>query len=546
MYYKVEAYTASEKAGKILYENGITPTYVSDNPVLNSQHVILEAAKAYGNGLPYHVALAGVTSASAELLGLGHRVGKIVEGFDADIVVWDSDPLSAGATPVQVWIDGAPQFKDPVALKKPVTPPLEPNVDLLNDFDTKVSQQDVIFTGISKVFLDEMDAEYDDGVAMIVRNGDIVCLGKCTEDLLQAQRANIPVIHLKDGQVTPPFTAFGSALGLIEIDAESDTHDGRPPKDGVSRAVDGLLFGGKQLTRAYEHGVTRAISAPTTSSIDGKGVSVGFFTEARSAAQKGAIWQDEIALHYPLTLQAKGDSTPSISSAVGLLRGKLLQAIQDFSTNSSTITGKEAFEETSYLKRVVNGSLPLVLSAHSADTIATIIRLKSEVEAAIKSSISEQSHGLRLIVIGGAESHLVATELAAAKVAVVLAPLLPHAQSWDQRRGLTGAPLTKGTSINALLDAGVLLGIGVEEIWETRDLGLLAGIAYANSEGRLSFKDALSLVGPNFEKMLGLDRQEGGSAKPGADWAVWEGSPLEIGGKLRGLRNAAGVVTTWQ
>lgn len=67
MGYKAEAYVASEQAGKILHDNGITPVYVSDNPVINAQHVVFEAAKAYRNGLPYHVALAGVTSASAEL-----------------------------------------------------------------------------------------------------------------------------------------------------------------------------------------------------------------------------------------------------------------------------------------------------------------------------------------------------------------------------------------------------------------------------------------------------------------------------------------------
>lgn len=96
MYYKAEAYIASEDAGRVLYSHNITPTYVSDNPVLNAQHVLFEAAKAYRNGLPYHVALAGVTSASANLLGLGERIGKVKPGFDADVVVWDSDPLSVG------------------------------------------------------------------------------------------------------------------------------------------------------------------------------------------------------------------------------------------------------------------------------------------------------------------------------------------------------------------------------------------------------------------------------------------------------------------
>lgn len=100
MYYKVEAYTASEQAAKILYENEITPVFVSDNPVLNAQHVVFEAAKGYRYGLPYHAAMASVTTAPAELLGMAERIGKIKNGFDADVVVWDSDPLSVGATPV--------------------------------------------------------------------------------------------------------------------------------------------------------------------------------------------------------------------------------------------------------------------------------------------------------------------------------------------------------------------------------------------------------------------------------------------------------------
>ena len=82
MYYKVEAYTASEQAGKILYDNNITPVYVSDNPVLNAQHVVFEAAKGYRYGLPYHAAMASVTSAPAELLGMGERIGKIKNGFE--------------------------------------------------------------------------------------------------------------------------------------------------------------------------------------------------------------------------------------------------------------------------------------------------------------------------------------------------------------------------------------------------------------------------------------------------------------------------------
>ena len=543
MYYKVEAYTASEQAGKILYQQGITPTYVSDNPVLNSQHVVFEAAKAYGYGLPYHAALAGVTSAPAELLGLGHRIGKIVEGFDADIVVWDSDPLSVGATPVQVWIDGAPSFKDPIELEKPPTSPIVPNASLGEDIEKTETKGNAIITGITHVYLDDSETVYSESqhAVAIVSHGALSCIGPCTSELA-AQDPSTPIFNLANGYITPPLTAFGSALGVLEIDAEDDTQDGPPLSDGISRAVDGLSFGGKQVSTAFAHGVTRAITAPTSGTINGKGVSVGFHTGAKHKLEEGAVWSDEIALHYVLTLSAKNDKTPSISSALASLRGKLLDAIDALNSSSSATARKDVYDEPSYLKRVVSGTLPLVLTAHSADTIASIISLKSSLETALSNASLKPK--LNIVILGGAESHLLASELARAHIPIVLAPLLPHAQSWDQARGLTGAPLTNGTAIDKLLDAGVLVGIGVEEVWETRDLALLAGIAFANGGGRLTFKEALDLVSGNFEKILGLkkDREDGKGLK---EWVVWEGSPLEIGGRVRGIGGVGGA-SLWE
>ncbi|KAF1952966.1 amidohydrolase [Byssothecium circinans] len=551
MYYKVEAYTASERAGAILYNSSITPVYVSDNPVLNSQHVVFEAAKAYGNGLPYHAALAGVTSKPAELLGLGDRIGKVKEGFDADIVVWDSDPLSVGATPVQVWIDGARQFKNPIELKKPEATPIVPDLDLAEEPPMTELGDYVIFTGINYAYLSHWGKPYcephtgsSQNLVAIFNKGRLECIGDCVSERAHAQTNGAQAIHLKNGYLTPPFTAFGSSLGLVEIDAESDTHDGSPPSDTITRAIDGLLFGGKQLARAYEHGVTKAISAPSTGSIDAKGISVGFLTNAKHSLDKHAIWKEEVALHYILTLNAKHDNIPSISSAIALLRAKLLDAVNDNSSTTSTASTKEAYEEKTYLKRVVTGTLPLILSAHSADTISSIIRLKSTIESTISST--SRPPKLRIVIIGGAESHLVAPDLAAASIPIVLAPLLPHSQTWDQRRSLTGAPLTNGTTINALLDAGVLTAISVEELWETRDLGLLAGTAYANSEGRLGIKEALDLAGRNVYKALGIEG-EGGENDGGrevGEWVVWEGSPLEIGGRVRGI-GSGGKSVVW-
>ncbi|KAL1596289.1 hypothetical protein SLS60_008934 [Paraconiothyrium brasiliense] len=548
MYYKVEAYTASERAGAQLYAHNITPTYVSDNPVLNSQHVVFEAAKAYGNGLPYHAALAGVTSAPAKLLGLGDRIGKIKAGFDADIVVWDSDPLAAGAAPVQVWIDGAPQFENPYELSKPEPVPITPVTALANELKVSSVSGSVVFTGISYAYpktskdTTSMDRNTD-STSAVFENGRLICLGVCASEVEVARSAKAPVVQLKNGHLTPPFTAFSTTLGLSEIDSEPDTHDGPPPSDGITRATDGLLFGGKQLAQAYAHGVTRAISAPNDYGFEAKGVSAGFRTGAKHLLEENAVWADEVGLHYVLTLGAKKEGTASISAAIAALRGKLLDAVNNNATIPDLST-KDGYAEKTYLKRVVNGTLPLILAVHSADTIASIIRLKYTIESAIsKAEPSSINPILNVVIIGAAEAHLVATELAAAKIPVIVAPLQPHQGSWDQKRCLTGAPLTNGTTLNSLLDAGVLVGISVEETWETRDLGLLAGIAYANSEGRLTLDQGLDLVGRNVYKALNIDD----SNVPGSDeWIVWEGSPLETGGRVRAISGLSGRMDVWQ
>lgn len=548
MYYKVEAYRASERAGAILYAQNITPTYVSDNPVLNSQHVVFEAAKAYGHGLPYHAALAGVTSAPAELLGLGNRVGKVKSGFDADIVVWDSDPLSVGATPVQVWIDGAAQLEDPIELKKPVDPPKTPNTDLTKESVREQQSNTVIFTGISHIhheYQSDLAGEgelHTEPQVAVVTEGKVVCVGSCKTQLKKLESSSKPPkkVSLTNGYLTPPLTSFGTALGLQEIDAASETHDGPPPEEGITLASLGVSFGGKQLAAAASHGVLRAISAPVTDGINSRGVSVGFRTNAAHPLEKGAIWKDKVALHYPLTLSAKSDKTPSISSAIQGLTFKLLDALDVLDKNDTDLPKdrKWRFQESTLVQQVVQGGLPLVLSAHSADTIAAILRMKSYVEAQSPNPTKK----LNIVIIGGAEAHLLAPALGAANMTVVLAPLLPHAQTWDQRRGLTGPPLTP-VATNILLDAGVTLGISVEEMWEARDLGLLAGIAWKSSEGRLSIDQALDMVGRGLESRLGIERSSSTTGEMD-EWVIWEGNPLEIGARIRGM-SGLGVTDIW-
>ncbi|KAK4119149.1 hypothetical protein N657DRAFT_666849 [Parathielavia appendiculata] len=532
MYYKAEANTASEYAGKILYDNGLTPVYVSDNPVLNAQHVIFEAAKGHKYGLPYHAALAAVTTAPAELLGLGKRLGKVKPGFDADVVIWDSDPLSVGATPVQVWIDGTAQFDNPVELKKPFAKVTVPSENLSKIPDAPLAMHEVIFTGVSKVLTKDEVKRVSSSTVVVVSKGAVACIGSCESELQAAPRHGTPIISLQNGCLTDSFTAFGAKIGLNAIDAEKDTDNG-PSGSAFTRAEDGLTLDTHKTNTSYTYGVTKAISAPRLRGLDTHhGTSVGFLTGARTALDNNTVFASDVAVHYTLDLSIKSAGQPdiaSISAAVGALRRKLFTA-----ASKRTDPVPDIYSEEFYLQRVVNGSLPLVITVHSADVIASLLKVKRVVEEATQTP-------LRLVIYGGAESHLVAEQLAAAKVGVVLAPAFAYRASWDQRRALTGAPLTNGTAVDRLLEAGVLTGIGLAEDWMVRDLGLFAGIVFKNGEGRVDEKGALAMVGANLYEMLGLEEH---GVREG-HFVVWEGSPLEIDGRVKAVGGGKGWVDVW-
>lgn len=52
----------------------------SDHPGIQSRWLLHEAQQAHYYGLPDNAALASVTTNAAELLGLEHRLGYIMEG----------------------------------------------------------------------------------------------------------------------------------------------------------------------------------------------------------------------------------------------------------------------------------------------------------------------------------------------------------------------------------------------------------------------------------------------------------------------------------
>jgi imidazolonepropionase-like amidohydrolase len=108
--YKMEAIDAIPYNAAVMTKKGVVSSLNSDDAEL-MRRLNTEAAKAmkYG-GLSREEALALVTINPAKQLGVDNRVGSIEVGKDADIVIYDKDPLSNFAKVQKVWIDGNKYF----------------------------------------------------------------------------------------------------------------------------------------------------------------------------------------------------------------------------------------------------------------------------------------------------------------------------------------------------------------------------------------------------------------------------------------------------
>lgn len=108
--YKVEAYDAIPYNAALMTRRGVVVSVNSDDAA-EATHLNQEAAKSmlYG-GLTHDEALKLVTLNPAIQLGIEKRVGSIEVGKDADLAIYNRDPLSAYAVVQKTLIDGRVYF----------------------------------------------------------------------------------------------------------------------------------------------------------------------------------------------------------------------------------------------------------------------------------------------------------------------------------------------------------------------------------------------------------------------------------------------------
>ena len=109
---KLELVHKSFETTKILSEAGIKVSITTDAPVIPQQNLALCAGLAVRAGMSEDKAWKAITLYPAEAMGVANRVGSLEAGKDADIVIFDGNPLfDVGSTVAYTIINGEIVYK---------------------------------------------------------------------------------------------------------------------------------------------------------------------------------------------------------------------------------------------------------------------------------------------------------------------------------------------------------------------------------------------------------------------------------------------------
>ncbi|OHF03931.1 amidohydrolase [Colletotrichum orchidophilum] len=541
--FKHEAYGANLRGPKILDDHGIRVVLKSDHTgeSNHAKYLMYQAAISHSFGLSKDKALQSVTSVPAQSIYQGHRIGFVRPGYDADLVIWDSHPLSVGATTVQVFVDGrgvldtngslqsleAQDLPSDISSPKPRPYVLQEKKRVVCD-NASVPGANIFFTGIKSSLLEKVAFRIGsavnggDEIALTVSNGQITCLDAKSKCLSALGHDNFHVIELANGYITPGLVAFGNTIGILDIASEPATGDGSPGQK--ANALDeqkhlhfakyGVHFGGRGFGRARIGGVTKAITAPIFGGGVLQGVSVGLRTSENANVLGGGIWKDEVALHFAIGQEAKGDDTPTVSSGVERLRQILLE-------------GQNADQKLgSVYLRATKGYLSVVVYTVNEDDISQVVLLKREFPA------------VKFVIFGGHGAPLVAKELSDAQIPVILTGNRGAPDKWEKKSSFAGPPISPSPA-QVLIDAGVLIALAVRG--DSKVHGLAQEAQWAAKFAGLTEKEAIKLVSTNFDEILGLNSATRVSGESGdvlaektysGDFVVWDGNPLNGEGSV--------------
>lgn len=341
---------------------------------------------------------------------------------------------------------------------------------------------------------------------VLIRGGRIAAVGTDVDIPADTTR-----IDATGKIVTPGIFDPASQFGIVEVSAVKETNDTSAGGDRFSAAYDvadainprSVLIPVNRVA-----GITRAMVSPSEG---GKHILAGRGAIIDLGSTEGFILRQHAAMFAALGEAGARHAGGSRASALLALR-EALQDAKDYAANQDHYDSNQrrAYALTrldlAALGPVVAGKQPLVVQVHRASDIEAALRLATDFK-------------LRLIVSGGAEAWMVADQLAAAGVPVLLDPLQNLPSSFES----LGATLENAARLQK---AGVLIAFATGETHNARNLTQAAGNAVANG---LPWIDALKALMLNPATIYGMDKDLGTlEAGKIADVVIWNADPLEL------------------
>lgn len=371
------------------------------------------------------------------------------------------------------------------------------------------------------------------GTAVIERGTVVITDGRITSVGTGAAPSGARVIDASGKVVAPGFVAVDSGLGGSEVSAVRGSNDLTNAANTLSAAFDvsyGLDPWSFTLPVARLGGVTRAIVVPQHPGSDGgraheedtAGAGEGGYQSPGLFAGQAAIIhlgqgtsilvKPRVAMVAPFGEAGAGVAGGARGAEFTLFRETLAE-VRLYARNKAAYD-RAALRDLSLSRAdlealipVANGTMPLIVTVHRASDIQQVLRVAGE-------------EGVKVILDGAEEGWLVAADIAAAGVPVLLNPINNLPDDFERR----ASRMENAAALNA---AGVVIAIKGNEgsVHRARETRYNAGNAVSHG---LPYAAAIQAITTNPARIFGMGGQFGEIA-PGAagDVVVWSGDPLE-------------------
>jgi len=308
--------------------------------------------------------------------------------------------------------------------------------------------------------------------------------------------------------LTPGFIDPWTHLGVSEVGLESATVDSQGSGDPIRASL--------RVTEAYNPasiyipiyraaGITGALVIPGDGRVSGQ----AGWVRLSGSTQASAVVEPSVALVANLGGESRAQSLQELR--------ELIQDARAYQANRGAVDGNRyrsfvegaSRSDLEALAAVARGEVPLIVQADRAADIEALIRLADE-------------QRIRLVIQGAAEAWKHAEALAAAKIPVILTPMVVGPGSFDQVHA-------RPDNAKLLDQAGVGVMLRSAHNYNAPALRFAAGNAV---RGGLEHDSALAALTSAPAAAFGLDDR--GTIAPGqvADLVLWSADPLEIGTRV--------------